>query len=122
MKRNNKKEGIFGEETRLSLLGKHPWYSPYTGKRPFLVLSNNEMNQYSVIVAPLRSVASLRSFQSSIKTNIPISSEKYPLKDGIIALGEITTIQSNYLEEEICELRDEEFNQVKEILKTLFSL
>ncbi|WP_420768598.1 type II toxin-antitoxin system PemK/MazF family toxin [Parageobacillus thermoglucosidasius] len=87
-----------------------------SGKRPFLVLSNNEMNQYSVIVAPLRSV------QSSIKTNIPISSEKYPLKDGIIALGEITTIPSNYLEEEICELRDEEFNQVKEILKTLFSL
>jgi mRNA-degrading endonuclease toxin of MazEF toxin-antitoxin module len=86
------------------------------GKRPFLVLSNDQVNKYLVVVAPLRSV------NSSINAHIPIRSEIYPIKDGIIDLNLIFTIKQEYLDEEICPLREEELNKVNEALMTIFSL
>ncbi|MGF6949100.1 mRNA-degrading endonuclease toxin of MazEF toxin-antitoxin module [Neobacillus sp. B4I6] len=84
-----------------------------TGKRPFLVLSVDQMNHSSVIVAPLFSVNGL------LATHIPISNETYPIKNGVIKLERISTIKSDYLSEEICKLREEEIIKVKEVLNSI---
>ncbi|WP_121663473.1 type II toxin-antitoxin system PemK/MazF family toxin [Metabacillus litoralis] len=96
--------------------GNVPDNTGVSGKRPFLVLSNNQVNNNSVIVAPLRSI------KSSIATHITIASDSYPFKDGSILLDQITTIKEEYLQEEICKIRDENYSKVKETLRMLFSL
>jgi mRNA-degrading endonuclease toxin of MazEF toxin-antitoxin module len=87
-----------------------------TRKRPYLVLSNDQANNISVIVAPLTSA------KNSVLTNVKISREYYPIKDGYILLNNISTINKDYLLEEICQLRGEDSNKVKETLKLLFTL
>jgi mRNA-degrading endonuclease toxin of MazEF toxin-antitoxin module len=84
-----------------------------TGKRPFLVLSKDQMNDYLVVVAPLFSTKELPA------SHIPIRNEIYPIKNGVIGLDRISTIKSEYLTEEICELREEESIKVKETLISL---
>ncbi|MCM3323278.1 type II toxin-antitoxin system PemK/MazF family toxin [Cytobacillus kochii] len=86
-----------------------------SGKRPFLVLSKSQTNN-EIVVAPLRSIKSLTY------TQVPISSKRYPLKDGTIFLEQVTSIKAEYLGEEICELQNEEVSKIKEGLKILFSL
>jgi mRNA-degrading endonuclease toxin of MazEF toxin-antitoxin module len=87
-----------------------------SGKRPFLVLSKDINNVNSVVVVPLKSI------KSSINTHITIKRESYPLKDGSIFMEQITSIKEEYLQEEICQLTDEDYKTVKETLKTMFSL
>ncbi|WP_366945213.1 type II toxin-antitoxin system PemK/MazF family toxin [uncultured Metabacillus sp.] len=63
-----------------------------SGKRPFLVLSNDQSNNNSVIVAPLRSI------NSPIATHINMTGDLYPFKDGSVLLDQITTINGEFLE------------------------
>ncbi|MBD8069298.1 type II toxin-antitoxin system PemK/MazF family toxin [Bacillus sp. PS06] len=84
-----------------------------SGKRPFLVLSKEQYNDTCVLVAPLFST------KGSPTSHIPISKEVYPIKNGVIRTDCISTINSEYLTEEICKLRDEDINKVKEVLKSI---
>ena len=57
-----------------------------SGKRPFLVLSKDQMNDYFVVVAP---IISTMGFPAS---HIPISKGVYPIKNGVIRLDCISQL------------------------------
>jgi mRNA-degrading endonuclease toxin of MazEF toxin-antitoxin module len=93
--------------------GNVPDNAMVSGKRPFLVLSKDQLNDYLVIVAPLF------SSKGVAEAHIPISKNEYPIKNGVIGLDRISTIKSEYLSEEICKLREDEIIQVKKFLKCI---
>nr|WP_304220276.1 type II toxin-antitoxin system PemK/MazF family toxin [Fredinandcohnia onubensis] len=84
-----------------------------SGKRPFLVLSKDQINNNYIVVAPLISVQGLPEI------HIPISDKEYPINNGIIGLDRISTIKSEYLTEEICKLKEEELKKIKDVLHNL---
>jgi mRNA-degrading endonuclease toxin of MazEF toxin-antitoxin module len=93
--------------------GNVPDNAMISGKRPFLVLSKDQLNDYVVIVAPLF------SSKGVAEAHIPIRTNEYPIKNGKIGLDRVSTIKSEYLTEEICKLGEEEFIEVKEFLKSI---
>jgi mRNA-degrading endonuclease toxin of MazEF toxin-antitoxin module len=93
--------------------GRVPDNAMISGKRPFLVLSKDELNDYIVMVAPLY------SSKGVTEAHIPVSKDESPIKNGIIGLDRVSTIKSEYLTEEICKLAEEELKKVKEFIKSI---
>lgn len=91
------------------------------GVRPVLIIQNNVGNRYSptVICAAITSQIN----KAKLPTHIEIDSRKYTLvKDSVILLEQIRTIDKKRLREKICRLDAELMKKVDKALRISFEL
>ncbi len=85
------------------------------GTRPVLIIQNDIGNKYSptVICAALTSQIN----KAKLPTHLEVSAEKYGLvKDSVILLEQIRTIDKKRLREKICHADDKLMNEVNKAL------
>ncbi len=91
------------------------------GVRPVLIIQNDVGNRYSptVICAAITSQIN----KAKIPTHIEIESEKYELvKDSVVLLEQIRTIDKSRLREKICRVDDALMKKVDKAILISFSL
>ncbi len=91
------------------------------GIRPVLVIQNDIGNKFSptVICAAITSKIN----KAKLPTHVEISAEEYELvKNSVILLEQIRTIDKKRLKEKICHLDSELMKQVDESIKISFGL
>ncbi len=91
------------------------------GVRPVLIVQNDMGNRYSptVICAAITS----RMNKADLPTHVALEANKYGIvKDSVILLEQVRTIDKSRLKEKVCHLEDELLNKINEALKVSFSL
>lgn len=85
------------------------------GVRPVLIIQNDMGNKHSptVICAAITS----RMNKAKLPTHIPLEASKYALvKDSVILLEQIRTIDKSRLKEKVCHLDDEVLKKINHAL------
>lgn len=91
------------------------------GVRPVLIVQNDLGNRYSptVICAAITS----RMNKANLPTHVALEAEKYGIvKDSVILLEQVRTIDKSRLKERICHLEEDVLNTINEALRVSFSL
>ena len=91
------------------------------GIRPVLIIQNDIANRHSptVICAAITS----RMNKAKLPTHVEIDSRKYQIvKDSVILLEQIRTIDKQRLKDMVCHLDKELMNKVDEAIKVSFDL
>ena len=91
------------------------------GVRPVLIIQNDVGNRHSptVIFAAITS----RMNKAKLPTHIEITAKQYALvKDSVILLEQIRTVDKKRLKEKICHLDDEMMKKVNRALEVSFGL
>ena len=91
------------------------------GVRPVLIIQNDTGNKHSptVICAAITS----KMNKAKLPTHVEINAERYGIiKDSVILLEQVRTIDKSRLKEKIGTLDDETMEKVKQALKISFNL
>lgn len=91
------------------------------GVRPVLIIQNDTGNRHSptVICAAITS----KMNKAKLPTHVELNAEKYGIvKDSVILLEQVRTIDKSRLKEKVCHLDDEIMYKIDEALLVSFSL
>ena len=91
------------------------------GIRPVLIIQNNigNLNSPTTIVAPITS----QNGKAKLPTHIAIEAVRYHMvKDSVILLEQLRTIDKSRLKDKICHLDDEILTRIDEALKISLQL
>ncbi len=91
------------------------------GVRPVLIVQNDMGNRYSptVICAAITS----KMNKAKLPTHVALEADKYGIvKDSVILLEQVRTIDKSRLKEKVCHLEDEVIEQINMALKVSFAL
>ena len=91
------------------------------GIRPVLILQNNVGNRHSptIICAAITS----KMNKAKLPTHIELSAQRYHMmKDSVILLEQLRTIDKKRLRDRVCHLEDEVMEKVNEALKISLDL
>ncbi len=91
------------------------------GVRPVLVIQNDSGNKHSptIICAAITS----RMNKAKLPTHVELSSRRYDIvKDSVILLEQVRTIDKTRLKEKVCHLDSEIMGKVGQALKVSFDL
>ena len=91
------------------------------GIRPVLIIQNNVGNMHSptVICAAITS----KMHKAKLPTHVELDSRKYDMmKDSVILLEQLSTIDKQRLREKICHIDEELLEQVNEALKVSLAM
>lgn len=89
--------------------------------RPVLIIQNDTGNRHSptVICAAITS----KMNKAKLPTHVELNAEKYGIvKDSVILLEQVRTIDKSRLKEKVCHLDDEIMYKIDEALLVSFSL
>lgn len=91
------------------------------GVRPVLIIQNDMGNRYSPTVICAAITSKLN--KSKLPTHIELSAEKFGVvKDSVILLEQIRTIDKSRLREKVCHLNTEIMQEISDSLKVSLSL
>lgn len=91
------------------------------GVRPVLIIQNDMGNRYSptVICAAITS----RMNKAKLPTHVALGADRYGVvKDSVVLLEQIRTIDKSRLREKVCHLDDEILDQINEALDVSLAL
>jgi mRNA interferase MazF len=91
------------------------------GVRPVLIVQNDMGNRYSptVICAAITS----RMNKADLPTHVALEANRYGIvKDSVILLEQVRTIDKSRLKEKVCHLEDSLLKKINEALRVSFSL